>query len=110
MGIMRKVKRGDTFDENAPIQKSVNVMPTQTFYTPLSAVVYLGTLIFNGSPLGLNDLRSYDFPSELYNLSSPSPSTVKINDAIIYGSHACNGPNTIDQEANSLEENGNPWI
>lgn len=59
MGIMRKVKRGDTFDEKA-IQKSVNVMPTQTFYTFECGGVSLD-LIFT-APFLLNDLEAMTSP------------------------------------------------
>ena len=59
MGIMRKVKRGDTFDEKA-IQKSMNVMPTQTFYTFECGGVSLD-LIFT-APFLLNDLEAMTSP------------------------------------------------
>lgn len=59
MEIMRKVKRGDTFDEKA-IQKSMNVTPTQTFYTFECGGVSLD-LIFT-APFLLNDLEAMTSP------------------------------------------------
>lgn len=59
MGIMKKVKRGDTFDDKA-IQTSATVMPTQTYYTFECGPVEL-ELIFT-APLLMDDLEAMTAP------------------------------------------------
>lgn len=59
MGIMKKVKRGDTFDNKA-VQKSVTVMPTQTYYTFECGPVELD-LIFT-APMLMDDLDAMTAP------------------------------------------------
>lgn len=59
MGIMKKVKRGDTFDNKA-VQKSVTVMPTQTYYTFECGPVELD-LIFT-APMLMDDLDAMAAP------------------------------------------------
>ena len=59
MGIMKKVKRGDTFDDKA-VQTSATVMPTQTYYTFECGPVEL-ELIFT-APLLMDDLEAMTAP------------------------------------------------
>ena len=59
MGIMKKVKRGDTFDDKA-IQTSATVMPTQTYYTFECGPVEL-ELIFT-APMLMDDLEAMTAP------------------------------------------------
>jgi len=59
LGIMRQIKRNDTFDRKAE-QKSVNVLPTQTYYTFECAGVALD-IIFT-APLLMDDLYTMSSP------------------------------------------------
>ena len=59
MGIMKKVKREDTFDNKA-VQKSVTVMPTQTYYTFECGPIELN-LIFT-APMLMDDLDAMAAP------------------------------------------------
>ena len=59
MGIMKKTKRGDTFDNKA-VQKSTTVMPTQTYYTFECGPVELD-LIFT-APMLMDDLETMTVP------------------------------------------------
>lgn len=59
MGIMKKVKRGDTFDDKA-VQTSATVMPTQTYYTFECGPVEL-ELIFT-APMLMDDLEAMTAP------------------------------------------------
>lgn len=59
MGIMKKVKRGDTFDDKA-IQTSATVIPTQTYYTFECGPVEL-ELIFT-APMLMDDLEAMTAP------------------------------------------------
>ncbi len=103
MGIMRKVKRGDTFDEKA-IQKSMNVMPTQTFYTFECGGVSLD-LIFT-APFLLNDLEAMTSPFNYITYQVRSIDG-KDHDATIPGSHAAMG-REYDRSRGDFRENGNP--
>ena len=59
MGIMKKVKRGDTFDNKA-VQTATTVMPTQTYYTFECGPVELD-LIFT-APMLMDDLEAMTAP------------------------------------------------
>lgn len=59
MGIMKKVKRRDTFDDKA-VQTSATVMPTQTYYTFECGPVEL-ELIFT-APMLMDDLEAMTAP------------------------------------------------
>lgn len=107
MGIMRKVKRGDTFDERA-IQKSVNVMPTQTYYTFECGGVSLD-LIFT-APLLLDDLDALSSPFNYITYQVRSIDG-KDHDVQIYLEATPHwAVNTIDQEVTFERTEDNRFI
>lgn len=109
MGIMKKVKRGDTFDNKA-VQKSVTVMPTQTYYTFECGPVELD-LIFT-APMLMDDLDAMAAP---YNYITYQVRSLngKAHDVQLYLEATPQwAVNTIDQPVSfeKIEKNGYVYL